>query len=156
MIEPGTALFAQLLALNNDHATELSYTDDARLTHLIGSAYLANAAPDGSALLISFDQGGNYDSENFLWFRARYPTFVYIDRVVVAVSARGKGIAKRLYEELFSQAIADGHRRIVCEVNSDPPNPGSDAFHAALGFFEVGAQKLSARNKSVRYLLKEI
>jgi predicted GNAT superfamily acetyltransferase len=41
---------------------------------------------------------------------------------------------------------------VCCEVNSDPPNPLSDAFHAALGFREVGRAFLPDRGKSVRYL----
>jgi hypothetical protein len=38
---------------------------------------------------LAFDQHARYDSPNFLWFGARYPRFVYVDRIVVAASARG-------------------------------------------------------------------
>jgi|tagenome__1003787_1003787.scaffolds.fasta_scaffold10196244_1 predicted GNAT superfamily acetyltransferase len=31
-----------------------------------------------------------------------------------------------------------GHERVFCELNSRPPNPGSDGFHLALGFAEIG------------------
>ena len=40
--------------------------------------------------------------------------------------------------------------------NTDPPNPGSDAFHARLGFHEVGRAFLADRGKSVRYLEREV
>ena len=90
------------------------------------------------AFLLAFDQDAHYDSPNFLWFRARYPRFVYVDRIVVAIAARGRGYARRLYDDLFEHAAAAGHDRVVCEVNTQPPNPASDAFHAALGFVEVG------------------
>jgi hypothetical protein len=40
----------------------------------------------------------------------------------------------------------------VCEVNSDPPNPPSDALHASLGFKEVGSAAIHGGAKTVRYL----
>ena len=42
---------------------------------------------------------------------------------------------------------------MVCEVNAEPPNPASDAFHAALGFTEVGQATLN-RGKVVRYFAR--
>jgi len=71
---------------------------------------------------------------------------------VVAEAARGRGYARRLYAGLTEHALAAGHDLIVCEVNSDPPNPASDAFHAALGFLEVGAAVVHGGAKTVRYL----
>ena len=70
--------------------------------------------------------------------------------------ARGRGLAQRLYEELFDAARAAGHVRIVCEVNSSPPNPASDAFHARLGFTEVGAADIHGGAKTVRYLMRPV
>ncbi|HJV43881.1 GNAT family N-acetyltransferase, partial [Caulobacter sp.] len=127
-----------LLALNNDHAVELSWLAPERLIRLVSEAFVARRAGVADALLLAFDQDADYDSVNFLWFRERFPRFVYVDRVVVSDAARGRGLARRLYNDLFAAARAAGHARIVCEVNSDPPNPASDAFHAALGFAPVG------------------
>jgi hypothetical protein len=45
---------------------------------------------------------------------------------------------------------------VVCEVNADPPNPASDAFHTALGFAEVGSASIHAGSKTVRYLARRI
>jgi predicted GNAT superfamily acetyltransferase len=45
-----------------------------------------------------------------------------------------------------------GHELIACEVNADPPNPASDAFHAALGFKPVGLAAIHGGSKTVRYL----
>jgi predicted GNAT superfamily acetyltransferase len=148
----GTSLGKTLLALNNEHARELSWLEPERLQHLVGQAFLARRIGSLDAFLLAFDQGAHYDSPNFLWFRSRYPRFVYVDRIVVASSARGRGHARRLYDDLFKHALAAGHERIVCEVNSQPPNPASDAFHAALGFVEVGAAKVYDGNRTVRYL----
>ena len=46
------------------------------MADLIGRAFLAMAMKSGCALLISFDQAADYDSPNFLWFRARFDRFV--------------------------------------------------------------------------------
>jgi predicted GNAT superfamily acetyltransferase len=145
-----------LLALNNDHAQELSWLEPARLTHLVQQSFLARRIGDVDAFLLAFDQSADYDSPNFLWFRERYLRFVYVDRIVVAASARGRGLARLLYRELFAQAARAGHSCVVCEVNSAPPNPGSDAFHAALGFVEVGSASIHNGSKTVRYLLREL
>ena len=149
---PGTSLGKTLLVLNNEHARELSWLEPARLQHLVGQAFLARRIGTVDAFLLAFDQGAEYDSPNFLWFRARHPRFVYVDRIVVASSARGRGHARRLYDDLFKQAIAAGHDRVVCEVNRQPPNPASDAFHAALGFVEVGTATIHGGDRTVRYL----
>jgi predicted GNAT superfamily acetyltransferase len=138
--------------LNEDHATELSSLPADTLEALIGSAFFAAAVDDGDALVIVCDQDTPYDSPNFLWFRERYPRFAYIDRVAVSPLRRGEGLAQQLYEAVFAIARAAGHDRIVCEVNYDPPNLASDAFHEKLGFTEVGRAHLADRGKGVRYL----
>jgi predicted GNAT superfamily acetyltransferase len=130
-ISRGQLLGEALLALNNAHAKELSWLEPERLQHLVGEAFLAQRIGDLDAFLLAFDQDAQYDSPNFLWFCARYPRFVYVDRIVVASSARGRGCARRLYRDLFEHAGRAGHERVVCEVNTSPPNPVSDAFHAA-------------------------
>lgn len=141
-----------LLALNNAHAQELSWLEPARLQHLVSQAFLARRIGDLDAFLLAFDQDADYDSPNFLWFRERYPRFVYIDRIVVAASARRRGCARRLYRDLFERANKAGHACAVCEVNISPPNPASDALHAALGFVEVGSASVHEGRKTVRYL----
>jgi predicted GNAT superfamily acetyltransferase len=145
-----------LLALNNAHARELSWLEPARLEYLVGEALLARRIGELDAFLLAFDQDARYDSPNFLWFRARYPRFAYVDRIVVAASARGRGCARRLYDDLFGHAVRIGHDRVVCEVNQDPPNPASDAFHAALGFVEVGTANIYDGSRTVRYLLRSL
>jgi predicted GNAT superfamily acetyltransferase len=147
-----TSLGKALLALNNEHARELSWLEPARLQHLVEQAFLARRIGNLDAFLLALDQSAQYDSPNFLWFRSRYPRFVYVDRIVVASAARGRGHARRLYDDLFEQAIAAGYDRVVCEVNRQPPNPASDAFHAALGFVEVGTAVIHDGSRTVRYL----
>lgn len=148
----GGAAGEALLALNNDHALELSWLTTEALAKLVAEAFVARRVGVADALLLAFDQDAPYDSVNFLWFRKRFERFVYVDRVVVADAARGRGLARRLYDDLFAVARAAGHERIVCEVNADPPNPASEAFHAALGFAAVGAAAIHGGKKTVTYL----
>src|SRR5882757_10539649 len=104
-----TSLGKALLALNNEHARELSWLEPARLQHLVEQAFLAPRIGNLDAFLLAFDQDAEYDSPNFLWFRSRYPRFVYVDRIVVASTARGRGLARRLYDDLFKHALEAGH-----------------------------------------------
>lgn len=153
------ALEAAILALNNAHARELSWLEPERLSRLIGGAFYARRIGAGAAFLLAFNQDADYDSPNFLWFRERYSRFVYVDRIAVAARARGRGLARLLYEDLFRSAEAAGHRLVVCEVNVEPPNPASDAFHAALGFAPVGRGVIRASvtgSKTVTYLARVI
>ena len=145
-----------VLALNNEHAEELSWLEPRRLSDLTVRAFYARRIGRLEAFMLAFDQDAGYDSPNFLWFRARYPRFVYVDRIAVAGSARGRGHGRRLYEDLFRAASGKGHEIVVCEVNTDPPNPASDAFHAALGFAEVGHASIHGGSKSVRYYARPL
>jgi uncharacterized protein len=141
-----------MLALNNTHQTETGYLDRATLAFMIDRAFFSIYDGDGhDALLISFDQDAEYGSPNFKWFQSRFDRFVYVDRIIVAPYARGKGIASAYYTDLFQRAELAGHTRITCEVNLDPPNPGSLAFHAALGFATCDEAVLG-NGKTVRYL----
>ena len=145
-----------LLALNNDHAVELSLLAPEALAHLVEQAFLGVRTEAAAAFLLAFDQDADYASPNFLWMRRRFDRFVYVDRVVVAPQARGQGLARQLYAALFAEAGRAGHRRVVCEVNSEPPNPASDAFHRALGFAEIGHATWPDGTKSVRYMERQV
>ena len=148
----GAGVQEGLLALNNAHQVETSFLTRQAWDHMIAQAFAATCFERTAGLLIVFDQTADYDSPNYLWFRERLDRFVYVDRIIVGGEHRGRGIAKALYEDLFARALAAGHDRVVCEVNFDPPNPGSDAFHDRLGFSELGRARVDGRDKTVRYL----
>jgi predicted GNAT superfamily acetyltransferase len=61
-----------------------------------------------------------------------------------------------LYRTLIAEASERGYQRLACEVNSDPPNPVSDAFHAGFGFAEIGMAELTDRDKTVRYFVRDL
>jgi uncharacterized protein len=143
-------------ALNQINRIALSDESEASLGGLIDRARFAFVAPPDEGFLLAFDQAPAKTSPNWDWLAARLTRFVYVDRIAVASHARGQGLARALYEALFAEAALAGARQIACEVNSDPPNPGSDAFHAALGFLPIGSQKLATNGKTVRYLVRQL
>jgi predicted GNAT superfamily acetyltransferase len=142
------------LALNNQHAKETSHLTEVSFASLLREAFYARGIDGGrAALLIALDQDATYDSPNFLWFKTRLSRFVYVDRVIVATTARRQGFAQCLYRDLFGHARIAGHDRVVCEVSVIPANLKSVAFHASLKFQAVGEATLSF-DKRVRYYEK--
>jgi predicted GNAT superfamily acetyltransferase len=148
---------AAVLSLNNIHAKETSALDGTSLAELLEMSFYARGIDRGeTAFLIALDQDAPYRNPNFSWFKESRETFVYIDRIIVAASARGQGTARTLYNDLFVAARQVGHDRVVCEVNIEPPNPISKAFHLAMGFKEVGQASIHGGTKTVRYFEKAI
>ncbi|MEY3482140.1 MAG: hypothetical protein RLZ40_183 [Actinomycetota bacterium] len=79
---------------------------------------------------------------NYAWFTARYPDFVYLDRVVIDEPFRSGGRGAMLYAEVERRIRNDGVTSLfTCEVNLRPRNDGSLRFHARLGFEQVGEQE---------------
>lgn len=144
------------LALNRESESMLSPLDEQGLRALIDTAYCAWLTPKHDAMLIALNERSIYNSPNFRWFAQRYERFIYVDRVVVAESARGRGIARELYERLIEQARDDGYPVVCAEIYYDPPNPASDAFHESMGFVEIGRAYLEDRGKSVRYIVRSL
>lgn len=158
VIEPlDASKLPEVLALNGENSAATSLLDMPGLEALVGQArYTRGLGAPIQAFLIAMDQDAAYASVNFLWFKERYQRFLYIDRIMTAQQSRGLGLGRALYEDLFAFAQERGDQRVVCEVNLDPPNPGSDAFHKALGFEEVGSAVIHNGAKTVRYLEKTL
>ena len=136
----------QLVELNNKNVPAVSPSDESGMAALIAAtdstvAIVAAADPHtvlGFALLMR--AGAAYDSENYRWFEARGSRFFYVDRIVVADNAQNTGVGTALYAAIFDGARKRGLTEVTCEVNVEPPNPGSMRFHERLGFVEVGRQ----------------
>ncbi len=146
-----------LNALNEAHAAEVNAMAPADFAALIGAAFAArmlaprHGAP--AAFLVALDQATPRQGPNHGWFLDRYPAFAYVDRMVVAEAFRGRGLGRLLYDDLRFRARAAGLPVLACEVNLDPPNPGSMAFHERLGFRAVGEAVDPRNGKRVRYLV---
>ena len=101
-------------------------------------------AVDGFLILIA--PGADYASPNYRYFQDRLDTgaapgpFRYVDRIAVSPRAQGRGLGRVLYDAAVERAVAVGAAEVTCEVNLEPPNPDSLAFHDRLGFVPVGTQ----------------
>ena len=144
--------FEALVRLNAESERFLSPLAAPRLRLLHAqSAWHRVVDVDGgvAAFLLAFREGAAYDSENYLWFAARYPRFLYIDRVVVDSAWRSQRLGTLLYEDLFAHARASGVPRVTCEFDVEPPNPASARFHEKFGFREVGRRHVAYAAKAV-------
>ena len=147
---------AQVLALNNAALPAVNALEADALAALTDLGTLRIAADlEGSVLgaLLTLGPGCDYDSLNYAWFSARYDNFVYVDRIVVDEAAKGRGIGRRLYEDALARAEADSRSHLLAEVNVDPPNPASRAFHAKLGFHPL-IERLNVREGKVVVMLE--
>ncbi|MBP5856034.1 GNAT family N-acetyltransferase [Marivibrio halodurans] len=145
-------------ALNEACVPAVNSLPKTRLADLIAeSAYARVACIDGDpvGVMIAFGPPADYDSLNFLWFRQNFTDFVYMDRVMVSESARGRGVGALLYGDLF-EAMEGRFPFVGCEVNSEPPNPHSMRFHERLGFKPVGEQRTEGGKKAVVLLRRDL
>jgi predicted GNAT superfamily acetyltransferase len=149
--------FPQILKLNQGAVPQVNAVDlDALRWFEQEAAYFRVAKAGGglAGFLIAVAHDSGYASKYFRWFCERYDRFIYVDRVVVAESARGKRIAWRLFEDVERVA---GERAcpLVSDVYSRPPNQISLAFHDKYGFLTVGAQQVDDGAREVAKFLKE-
>jgi predicted GNAT superfamily acetyltransferase len=129
-----------MLAMNNAAVPAVNPHDEASFAELVAMADRAWVADDGTAigaLLVAFGPGAEYQSMNYQWLSERYDQFAYVDRIVVAPTYRRLGLAGRLYDSLAAHALATDCPTMLCEVNVEPPNPASIAFHQASGWTAV-------------------
>ncbi len=140
----------RVLDINNAAVPAVGLLDRPGLDHLVEQSIVALAADveagDGDRGVVGFclvlGPDARYDSVNFRWFAERYDSFVYLDRVAVDPAWHGRGIGRTFYERVAEQVAAAGGAEELClEVNLRPRNDPSLAFHARLGFTEVGQQE---------------
>ena len=133
-----------VLALNNNAGLAILPLDSAKLQRFYAHAeYFRVAERDGNlaGFLVGFGADAEHDSSNFAWFRARYPQFFYIDRIVVASRRRGGGVGRALYADVQSYTELR-HPQLACEVflgiHNDQAADPALLFHGSFGFREVG------------------
>lgn len=132
---PGDEEFILALNAASTPAVGDMTADDYR--EIAGWAYrvlIAEAGGKPAGFLILIRPGSDYPSDNYGWFEEQFDHHLYVDRIAVSKAAWGQGVGRSLYEEAIRIAAATGEKRITAEVNEDPPNPESMAFHAKLGF----------------------
>lgn len=129
-----------VLSLNQSAVDLTGPLDADRLAQMRDMAARADVVEvDGwiAAFALVLSPESDYDSANFAWFKQRYGAdFLYLDRVVVSRAHRRAGIGGLLYDAAEADASARG--RLTCEVNAEPPNDASLAFHTSRGYVEAG------------------
>ncbi|MEM6762024.1 MAG: GNAT family N-acetyltransferase [Pseudomonadota bacterium] len=139
-----------IAALNNNAVPEVNALEPQELADLIakGRLRVVRGRPV-AGLVLTLPSGITYASLNYRWFSNRFDRFLYVDRVVVDAAARGLGVGRLLYGETIAYAKAAGYPRVCSEVNLDPPNPGSIAFHDKLGFRRIHERVNEEHGKTV-------
>jgi len=136
-----------ILRINEESVHFLAPMDEARL-HMLQSwsACIRVAEYEGKAagFLVTFEDGSDYDSVNYHWFSTHLKKFVYIDRIVIDQAYRGKGIGQQFYTHLKD---TQNHTQpqscfwLAAEIDIEPRNDRSLAFHKQQGFVEVATQR---------------
>jgi predicted GNAT superfamily acetyltransferase len=145
-----------LLALNAASVRELSPLDEQRLRYIFALAHTSLVIErdrEVVAFALAIAPAADYDSKNYGWFGERFERFLYLDRIAVAAPLRRHGLGALLYDAM--EEAATPFQRMVCDVNVDPPNDASLAFHAARGYSEVG-RLAHGDVKTVALLSKEL
>lgn len=137
----------QLVELNSASVPAVSEVTSEGFARLVKTSGTAFAAVDDAAehevlgFIVAFVPGSSYASENYRFFENRGTNSLYIDRIVVRESHRQQKLGQLLYAHAFELAASAGRAELTCEVNIEPPNPGSMRFHERLGFVEIGQQQ---------------
>lgn len=148
-----------ILQLNEDSVSVLSPMDKTRFMHLKSLSRLILVAEYNKkvvAFLIGFSDNANYDSVNYQWFSARLKSFFYIDRIVVNKKYRSLGLGRTFYSKISDLAKQQGMKWLVAEIDIEPPNEKSLAFHNRQQFVEVAKQTVGNGKKVVSLQVKSI
>ena len=146
--------FDRILLLNSREQDKTSPLSRERLQQLHQWSAYHMVAVDGGIVqgfLLVMDQSSGYDGDHFRWFSARYPRFLYVDRIVIDVSHARRGFAAALYRDLIRAAREAHVPMLCCEINTVPANHGSLCFHARLGFEQLAESAPLPSGKQVSY-----
>ena len=144
--------YAEIVRMNEESVQYLSPMDLDRLKVLKKESDLLWVTERNGvveAFIIAFREGAEYDSVNFQWFEHHFDNFLYVDRVVVDIAARGAGLGNLIYDAVFDYARGNSVARITAEIDIEPANPLSLVFHEKYGFKEVGRQEVAGGTKIV-------
>ena len=144
--------FEAIVALNDAEVQQTSRMNLNRLRFLVqlsGYSKVVVIENQVVAFVIALREGALYENDNFRWFSARFPTFLYVDRIVVNAAFSGRGLGSQLYRDLFEFARSQCVATVTCEYNIEPPNPASQIFHDKFGFRELGTHWVADGTKRV-------
>ena len=148
----------RVLEINNANTpgvSELTFTElETDLENSLHALAIDNEQGEVCAFCITFDPGAPDAGDNHRWFAERYKSFVYLDRIAIDSIHQSRGLGALLYQSVERQMLGSAeHSLLCCEVNLEPPNPGSLRFHQRIGFVECGVES-TAPGYAVTYLHK--
>jgi len=134
---------ARVLEINNANTpgvSELTLSElETDVKNCLHALAIDNQHGEVCAFCITFAPDAPAAGVNHQWFAERYESFVYLDRIAIDSTYQNLGLGVLLYQSVEQQMIDSGqHSLLCCEVNLEPPNPGSLRFHHRIGFTEVG------------------
>ena len=134
---------ARVLEINNANTpgvSELTFAElELDLHSSLHALAIDNELGEVCAFCITFDPGAPDAGDNHRWFAERYKSFVYLDRIAIDSNYQNRGLGALLYQTVEQRMLNSAkHSLLCCEVNLEPPNPGSLRFHQRIGFTEVG------------------
>ena len=133
----------RVLEINNANTpgvSELTFAElESDLNNSLHALAIVNEQGEVCAFCITFDPGAPDAGANHQWFAERYISFVYLDRIAIDSNHQNRGLGALLYQAVEQHMLKSAeHSLLCCEVNLEPPNPGSLRFHKRIGFTEVG------------------
>ena len=152
---------ARVLEINNANTpgvSELTITElETDLSNSLHALSIDNEQGEVCAFCITFDPDAPDAGDNHRWFAERYKSFVYLDRIAIDSNHQNRGLGLVLYQAVEQHMLNSGEYSLLCcEVNLEPPNPGSLRFHQRIGFTEVGQSMQEYANYRVSYLSKSV
>ena len=128
-----------VLALNDrfQHLTAPLDLAGLRRLEAAGTVEVIRAGDGFAGFVVTLPDDADHESANLAWFRERFDGFVYLDRIIVHEDFLRQGLGGRVYDEIEART-ARRSPLLTLEVNIDPPNEPSLAFHAGRGFEQVG------------------
>ena len=155
-----TADLARVLGINNANTpgvSELTLSElETDIKNCLHALAIDNEHGEVCAFCITFAPNAPDAGANHRWFAERYESFVYLDRIAIDSNHQNRGLGALLYQTVEQHMLDSAeHSFLCCEVNLEPPNPGSLRFHKRIGFIECGAES-TAPGYVVTYLQKPL
>jgi len=151
----------RVLKINNANTpgvSELILSElEMDLSNSLHALAIDNEHGEVCAFCITFAPDAPDAGANHRWFSERYESFVYLDRIAIDSNHQNHGLGAKLYQAVEQKMLQSAeHSMLCCEVNLEPPNPGSLRFHHRIGFTEVGQSIPEYANYRVSYLSKSL
>ena len=133
----------RVLEINNANTpavSELTMAElESDLRNSLHALAIDNEQGEVCAFCVTFTPDAQDAGTNHQWFAERYKSFVYLDRIAIDSIHQSRGLGALLYQSVEQHMLDSAEYSLLCcEVNLEPPNPGSIRFHKRIGFTEVG------------------